>query len=121
MKKMKRFHVPRHWTLAQRLAYYSRPGPNGCVLWTGNKDGHGYGALKWQRKKRQAPRLAWEDAKGPIPAETPHVLHYCDVPACINLNHLWLGTHAQNMADRDKKGRHVKRGQKQRNLELRPG
>lgn len=81
-----------------------------CWLWTGahNKDGYG----KMFRGKTQthykAHRLAYELFIGPIP-EGLHVLHDCpdgDTPACVNYNgHLWLGTQADNNADRDAKGR----------------
>lgn len=51
-------------------------------------------------------RAAWELANGPVPAGL-FVLHRCDRPRCINVDHLFLGTIADNNADRDSKGRHV--------------
>jgi len=41
---------------------------------------------------------------GPVPGDA-HVLHRCDVRACVRPSHLFLGTHADNMTDRDEKGR----------------
>lgn len=49
-------------------------------------------------------RLTWEEAHGPIP-EGLDVLHKCDNPPCRTLEHLFLGTNADNVADREAKGR----------------
>jgi HNH endonuclease len=94
-------------SIAERLAERSRPDPSGCVIFTGGLT-RGYGGLSvnedgvWRR--RYAHRLAYEVAYGPIPAGL-FVCHRCDVPACINPAHLFVGTHRDNMADRDRKGR----------------
>ncbi len=70
-------------------------------------DRAGYGRLKWQLRPQQAHRLAWESARGAIP-DGLNVLHHCDTPACINTDHLFLGTHADNSADRVAKGRQAR-------------
>jgi hypothetical protein len=49
-------------------------------------------------------RMAWELEHGPIPNGLM-ILHHCDNPACVNINHLYLGTHAENMADRQARSR----------------
>lgn len=56
------------------------------------------------RRKMYVHRLAWIEAHGPIP-EGMHVLHKCDNPPCYNIEHLFLGTPADNAADKMRKGR----------------
>jgi HNH endonuclease len=72
---------------------------NGCHLWTANTAKNGYGRFKL-RDGTQAPahRIAWEIANGPIPYGL-QVLHKCDVRSCVNPEHLFLGTHGDNMRD----------------------
>ena len=77
-----------------------------CLEWTAGRDRDGYGQA-WQNGKGiRAHRLAWELERGKIPAGA-QVLHECDNPPCVNHEHLFLGTNADNMADRDAKGRQV--------------
>lgn len=86
------------------------PEPNtGCSLWSGSGTPKGYGQFRHLRNSR-AHRVAWELFVGPIPPGL-HVLHSCDVPACVRADkdparsHLFLGTNSDNMANRDAKGR----------------
>src|SRR5512146_713911 len=96
---------PPHWTLRQRLEHYSIADPSsGCILWVGNTGKNGYGMLNWQNQPWLAHRLAWMDLHGRIPSGM-NVLHRCDVRACINPAHLFLGTTADNMRDRREKER----------------
>lgn len=94
----------RGWPVADRLAFYSERDTSGCILWRGNRDTCGYGtlAIGGRGRSEKAHRLAWKTHVGPIPAGL-YVLHRCDVPSCINVDHLFLGTHDDNMADKAKK------------------
>lgn len=56
---------------------------------------------------KYAHRVAWEETRGPIPAGM-FVCHRCDNPACVRVEHLFLGTHADNMADQMAKGRQAR-------------
>lgn len=78
--------------------------PNSCWLWTGFKNSKGYGTFRLKSKIDLAHRYSYKLHKGEIP-DGMCVCHTCDNPECCNPNHLWLGTIADNMRDRDVKGR----------------
>lgn len=82
---------------------------DGCWLWTGAM-GRYYGAISvWTEKGWRtwnAQRASWLVHYGSIP-EGMEVCHHCDNHPCVRPSHLFLGTHADNMHDRDRKGRVV--------------
>lgn len=80
---------------------------SGCWIWMANSDRAGYGKVKVNRKHLRAHRWSWMLYNGQIP-DGMQVLHKCDVPACVNPNHLFIGTPQDNVDDKIKKGRDFK-------------
>lgn len=79
-------------------------GADACWPWTGARNACGYGSLNRQGKTLSAHRVAYERSFGIIP-DGLHVLHRCDNPPCCNPDHLYAGTHADNMRDKSERGR----------------
>lgn len=84
------------WSKAKQMGY--------CWEWQNNKDSNGYGMVKIQGLYTKASRVAYQIINGAI-LDGLHVLHKCDNPGCINPDHLFTGTHQDNMNDKTRKGR----------------
>jgi len=93
--------------------------PNGCWEYIGFRNACGYGMMKYQGKVISAHRVAYMLNKGDIGAYC--VLHKCDNPACINPDHLFLGTHLDNMRDMYNKNRNYRKLTKADIAEIRQG
>ena len=79
---------------------------SGCHEYQGGLN-KGYGVFSVNGKTKLAHRVAYELFKGGIPLNL-HVCHTCDNPKCCNPDHLFVGTAAENMSDKVKKGRQAK-------------
>lgn len=82
---------------------------SGCWLWHGavhdsSEASRMYGLFYDAGKMRRAHRIAYRTVKGPVPRDL-FVRHSCDTPLCVNPDHLLLGTHDDNMADKVARGR----------------
>lgn len=81
---------------------------DGCWLWTGNTrvnaKGMVYGRHHAEGKSINAHRFSWQLANGPIPKDA-FICHRCDVPLCVNPEHLFCSDHQGNMDDMKQKGR----------------
>jgi hypothetical protein len=85
------------------------PDSPGCWEWPGTRNWYGYGQLQIDGRTLRAHRVSWERHVGPIPPGL-FVLHRCDNPPCVRPDHLFLGTQADNMADKMRKGREAHAG-----------
>lgn len=79
-----------------------------CVEFEGYRDAKGYGRVMMRNPRRveRAHRVTWTETHGPIPVGMV-VRHRCDNPACVRVDHLQLGTKADNNRDMVERGRHA--------------
>jgi len=98
-KGYKRPPAARFWPKVQKPN-----DPDGCWLWTGARVRGGYGFFHDGERNGVAHRWSYEEKYGPIP-DGLLACHKCDVPACVNPDHIFLGTHADNERDKIRKAR----------------
>jgi hypothetical protein len=92
-------------TIIERLSEHSVVDVRtGCIIWVGRIGKHGYGCLDVDGKVQYVHRLIWKHTHGKIP-RFMFVCHRCDTPTCLNIDHLFLGTAADNSHDCMSKGR----------------
>lgn len=81
---------------------------SGCWIWTGGCHDRGYGWIQSFRNGRKkvirAHRASYEIHKGPIP-DGAFVCHHCDIPSCINPDHLYIGDYKSNAQDKVRRNR----------------
>lgn len=91
--------------VAKFLSRLSRNQSNDCVEWAGARiKTNGHGTVRIASRNLLAHRVAWIIENGQIP-DGIEVCHKCDNPPCCNMDHLFLGSHGDNMADCKSKGR----------------
>lgn len=80
---------------------------SGCWLWNDNNiDKDGYGIIYAFGKRVKAHRFSYELYNGEI-GDNLNVCHKCDIPKCVNPEHLWLGTSSENTQDSVNKNRRL--------------
>jgi len=92
-------------SLADRFLMKTERGEDDeCWNWIGSKNGQERGLIQFKKSSISAPRVCWVMNFGSIPKGL-FVCHTCDNPSCINPQHLFLGTNADNIQDMYDKGR----------------
>lgn len=77
-------------------SFWAKASKSDCIVWHGAQNSLGYGCYGINGVSQLAHRLAWEDANGPIP-KGMIIDHLCRVRACVNVAHMELVTHEQNI------------------------
>ncbi len=113
-------------SLEDLLRFCHEPDPEtGCIEWKYGKHTHGYGRYRIGKKMETTHRMSYQFANPDEDISELEVCHKCDNPPCCNPDHLFSGTHADNMNDMEHKGRSNKpgpvsppKGEKHHNVKL---
>lgn len=101
----------KHWTpdqIKEKLLNTSEINlSTNCREWTGCKIPSGYGTYRFHSETHYVHRLAYEVFIGKIPKKM-HILHSCHNRACIEPQHLRVGSHQENLKERDDAGRQAR-------------
>lgn len=94
--------TPYTWSELGVVLYSNITKSNGCWLWTGKVADNGYGLIRFRRTYYYTHRLSWMlHKRGHAIYNDLHCLHKCNNRLCVKPSHLYLGTHQDNMRDRD--------------------
>lgn len=91
--------MKRFWNKVESISFHP------CLEWLAAKDKAGYGRFNFRGTNWKASRVMWVLEKGEI-SEGLHILHKCDNPGCVRIEHLFLGSHMDNIRDKMHKNRH---------------
>lgn len=95
--------------LIKRLSDKTEVTEGGCHIFTGGRDSSGYGRMRVGPAQLGAHKVAYLIYVGDYDQEHMELMHSCDNPACVNVEHLSPAPHRQNMLDAIQKGRHKHR------------
>lgn len=87
----------------------ARSAPDACWVWRGKRNRAGYGRITDGGRLMLAHRVSWALAYGSYPDAKKMVCHSCDVPACVNPSHLFVGSGSDNQVDVMRKSRRPSR------------
>lgn len=101
-------------TASERFDQKVRQADDGtdCLIWTACKQPNGYGKFGFEYRTVLAHRWAFERHHGVTLTSDQLILHSCDRPSCVNVDHLRIGTYADNIHDMDERGRRNPNGAK---------
>jgi hypothetical protein len=118
----KQYIAPIHSDAVYRARFdkkFTSDPKSGCWIWASSRNAKGYGIFWFRGKMVGAHRASYVLFRGEIP-DGQLVLHGCDNPPCVNPDHLFMGTHQDNMDDMAAKGRgeFFRAGENHRNAKL---
>lgn len=105
--------ISRFWSKTSKLE-------NGCIVWNAARYSSGYGVIRLEKRNHATHRVSYFLKFGPFMKDS-EICHHCDNPPCCNPNHLFIGTHTDNMRDMFSKNRRESaKGEKHGSAKLTP-